>query len=263
MRKRFLLPLFFFVAVFSFADVGTLEKQFIKGSISEKITAVQEASGSDALFLAIKGMDYAIENVAMLGTDRELSALALASVLATPKLQGVDVQNVFHENEIATISEKLIGIFNLFDDETVRLAVLDRLEGYTTDSNGATQTLLNDYLARAFNTDAAHNAVIKRTIELLGFLGNETSLTIIYNVWLTNKWPDSSESTKRSLVLLSSKSLTESMKILSNAELADAARFFIALKDSTEISPVFLCELAENVLILTINILMTIPVFTG
>ena len=235
------------------ADTIELEKRFIKGSIAEKIEVVHESTGDDALFLAIKGLDYAIENAPTLGSDQELCSLAVASILAIPKIDTKLEAKPFNQSELSTIREKLLTVFSLFTDETVRISVLDRLPGYASKDDDKTVTLLNDFLSRAFNANEAYTAVIGTAIDTLPLVGNTASLKIIYNIWYAKKWEECSESTERALAVLSEAATQTTMELFSALSLEDSIAYFSVLKNSSEISSIFLCEVAENVLFLTIN----------
>lgn len=95
-----------------------IERQFIKGSITDKIQCVQNSDGKNAVGIAKRGIDYAIENSQVLGDDRELSTLVLASILALPKSVPSDIVS---QEETSAITQKLITVFNRFEDETVKL----------------------------------------------------------------------------------------------------------------------------------------------
>ena len=78
----------FFIVIKSFSafaqdkDAGVVS--FVKGNISEKISAVKNSASSDSCLLSSLALDFVIENSAFLGNDRDLCALAVATVLSLP-----------------------------------------------------------------------------------------------------------------------------------------------------------------------------------
>lgn len=60
------------------AQSNTLK--FIKGNISDKTAAVREASGSEAILLSNKAIEFSLDNKEFLGNDRELDGLAVAAI---------------------------------------------------------------------------------------------------------------------------------------------------------------------------------------
>ena len=87
-----------------FAQVVTeAQRKFIKGNIADKTAAIRESSGEEALAQA--GLDFAISNRQFLGADRDLSALAVASILSLPS-------NESSQKASDALSEKLVKAFN-------------------------------------------------------------------------------------------------------------------------------------------------------
>ena len=119
-KKFFLLPLLFFSLTSVFASKA--EKDFIKGSISDKIALIPTLDSKDLLKVAQKGLDFSIENAAPLEFDEELSALALACVNAFP----IEEEKVcqFNEEQNLKITEKFIAIFRHFKDKNLRAAIM-------------------------------------------------------------------------------------------------------------------------------------------
>ena len=48
------------------------KKQFIKGSIADKTSAVREASGKEGIWLSQKAIDFVLENNEIIGTSKQV-----------------------------------------------------------------------------------------------------------------------------------------------------------------------------------------------
>ena len=129
MKKQFVKAILF-NSIFSMLFAQNASdglKKFIKGNISDKTQAVKESTGSEASLLSTRGIDFVVTNQPLLKDDRELSALAVASILALPKEADA-------LRQIPDLNKSLIDIFNMFSDSTVRISVLDKL-AEISDSN--------------------------------------------------------------------------------------------------------------------------------
>ena len=107
------------LGLFAAEKKSSLVKSFVKGNISEKTIAVRNAEGEDKNTLSEMGLDFVIANAEILGDDRDLSTLGVASVLALEK----DLKN-------DSLRQKLISSFKKFPDANMRTAILERLPDY-------------------------------------------------------------------------------------------------------------------------------------
>ncbi|WP_407425659.1 hypothetical protein [Treponema sp.] len=221
------------------AAVSELERQFIKGNITEKTELVQK-SASSTENLSLTALDYVIENAPALGEDLQLKELALAAVVSL---------NQTNEQ----IEEKLSAIFYSFTDETIRVEILNKFNIFQSESNTIATRIINDYLTNAFNSGFEGNPVIKSSIVCAGRFGNQETLNILYNILHAKKWPLFTPETENSFVNLSKKYEYDTIKILSGLEFTEAAEYFTILSKSEQISQIFLCEVAENMLFSTIT----------
>lgn len=218
-----------------YAQVATeFQRKFIKGNIADKTAAVREADGDDAL--AIAGLDFAIGNRQLLGPDRDLSALAVASILSLP------MHDTTPKNG-DVLAERLVQAFNRFEDETVKIAVLDKLvsSSYISPKSVA---LVNGYLLSA----RSQNATTKAAIRTAGRIGDSKTFEIIYDAWKTGRWNLFTAETENALVMLSSDSLADAVKAISQASLTETYAFFTLLTKSEKNSQNFKAEIAENAL---------------
>ena len=82
-KSIFILALAFIFNLY--AETSDFEKSFIKGNIQDKTRAVKEASDEEGDRLAKKGIDFILENKEIARSDRDFSALAVASLFKLPK----------------------------------------------------------------------------------------------------------------------------------------------------------------------------------
>ena len=198
------------------ADDGL--KKFIKGNISDKTQAVKESTGSEAGLLSTRGIDFVVTKQPVLKDDRELSALAVASILALPKEADA-------LRQIPDLNKSLIDIFNMFNDSTVRISVLDKLaEIYDSNDNSAV-VLMNDYLSKA-DVKKEPGEITEKTIVCLGQIGDSNSFKIIYNGWKTGRFANWQASTENSLIQLSATHKSNVTKLITESNVIELSNFF-------------------------------------
>lgn len=252
--KRFFLLFFVFFPISLYADSqlkpnnSELEKIFVKGNIFDKIHCVQSSNGEDALFIAEKGLEFVIQNSQILQNDREHTALALASILALPQNR-----DFIPEDKQKNISENLLTIFKIFEDETVRIASINRLINYIKESDENLVIAMNNFVSKAIEENHQASLLIDNVINGLAVIGNKTSFHLVYTAWKKNLWPQYSADIEDSLVKLSEKSLSETLKIISSQSIKENSKFFTLLINSKNISEIFRTEIAENLLSFIIN----------
>ena len=242
----FTLPL-----VFNLYGAGSsdLEKKFIKGSIQDKTQAVKDASEQEGLALSIKGIDFILENSSIAGDDRDFSALAIASLLNLPK-DGMALEKMF-----PSVTESLVSLFEIFNDETVRISVIDRFASLSkSKSFFKVQNMMNSCLNEKGN-NFTNSPVTKKTVEFLGEFGNSESFMLIYDLWRKNICPYFTSELESAVVSLASANITESIKLISSSSVGEIGDFFQLIENSSEVSPNFKAEIAENALLATIHIM--------
>lgn len=230
-----------------FAEVSAGQKKFIKGNVQDKTAAVKESTSEDAYILAGKGIDFVLEARPMIGVDRDLSALAVASILKLPRDESILAGN-FPE-----INNQLVQIFNLFEDETVRIAVLDKLETTSSikDFSKAVE-LVNNYL-KLPNDRSSSSAVTGKAITTIGRIGDSDSFKIIYSAWRDGRYTLFNNQIEASLLLLSVSHISDTIRVISISNPEDIGDFFELIKESSEVSQEFKAEIAENALSVIIH----------
>lgn len=226
------------IAAHASAQLATdAQRQFIKGNLSEKTAAIREAAGDDIALLSQAGLDFAILNKPLLGDDRELSALAAASVLVSPV-------TAIAPRQADSLSDKLAHIFSLYDDETVRIVVLEKLVSLSAQHRSEKAVaLVNGYLQAA-----SENETTKAAIAAAGAVGDGTTFGIIYDAWKTGRWQSLAAETASALVELSERSIADAVQAISVADVRETYAFFTLLTGDEKKSPNFKAEIAENAL---------------
>lgn len=246
MKKNKLKALcLFFIVIKSFSafaqdkDAGVVS--FVKGNISEKISAVKNSASSDSCLLSSLALDFVIENSAFLGNDRDLCALAVATVLSLPQNEELLSKN------FPDITEKLSRIFLSFDDETVGVAVLGKIESLTNVPS-QTVSMIDDYIASSEKNKKSF-FVIKKALEVIEKKGTEKSFRIVWNLWKNNSLPELDLPLENTLISLSAKYPTEVISLISQSEINVTGRYIDSIKKSDNISLNFKAEIAENALL--------------
>ena len=238
MRKSVCIAAGMVIAVHASAQLATdAQRQFIKGNLSEKTAAIREATGSDIPLLSQAGLDFVILNKPLLGNDRELSALAAASVLVSPVA-------AITQRQADSLSDKLTHIFSLYDDETVRIVVLEKLVPLSVQYRSEKAVVLVNGYLRA----AAENETTKAAIAAAGAIGDSATFGIIYDAWKTGRWPSLAAETDAALVGLSERSIADAVQAISVADVRETYAFFTLLTGDEKKSPSFRAEIAENAL---------------
>ena len=246
----FFILIFFAASVVS-ASVSESTKKFIKGSISDKIHVVQTVELKESIPVIEKALDFVIENTPAFGSDEDLTQLALVTVNTLPS--DSKIISRIKESSQKSLSEKLMAIFKIQKDKNLRAAIMKILPAYASADKNLTVNFLNDYLSTAFKADEKAENVLEQAIVTLGTIGNQESLTIIYNIWSSKIWKEYSASTDEALVLLSQDSFTDAIKIFSVSKIEDSAHYFSLLHKSSKISQNSLCQIAETALLFAIN----------
>lgn len=252
MKNKFILAfLIFFSSLQIFAVSSQIEKNFIKASLAEKITIVKNLKEKDLVSVTQKALDFSIENSSVLKDDKDLTNLALACVLVLPS----DAESIksLKNSDLQQISEKFMTIFKLFKNPDLRRAIMKNLELYSGNDQSLTVLFLNDYLASAYKANENEENVLEEAITTIGKIGDNESLSIIYNIWVSKIWDKYHEAIDDALVSLSRDSFGDAIRILSSSKIEDSAHYFKILKKSDKISENSLCQIAENALLIAIN----------
>lgn len=220
-------------------------KFFIKGNISDKITALKNASGRETAVLAVKTVDFILQNLEDTGfDDRDINNLAITGILALPA-------NIVNTDN--TILTKLYKLFELSQDSTIKIAVLEKIVLFqetkpSTESVNVLNNFLSESIEKKQSGDVQKNAVIS-----LGKIGNGQSFSILYDCLQTECFSPYSKEILEALGNLADKSLSEILQILSSTTIDRITEIFDLIKNNSKISASFKAEIAENILSEAIN----------
>lgn len=219
--------------------------KFVKGNIQDKTVAVREASGSESEWLTKQAISFVLENKSILGDDRELEGLAVAAILSIPNNYGTDKT----EAQKQALVDQLISLFTIFNSSnTVQVSVLSKFLTLknTLPPEPLTNTL-NEYLQKNYS-EQKDAGVIRSIINTLGYIGNNISFTIFYNLLNDNRYTPYYPELEQALINLLPVSMNEALRIVRSKDFYQMCRLFDLVQKNKRISGNFLAEIAENVL---------------
>ena len=252
--KKSILFCLIFVLFFNliFAEGSENKKEFVRGNLVEKTAVVKSVTSDEAIELAIDAIDFSINNKKILGDDRELAALAVAGVFALPQKYFDSIG----EDEKSEITKKLLDLFKNFEDDTVRITILNKLSVI----NISNENLITEFL-NEINLDDAfvsrNKDFVKTVINTLGVMGNNTSFEILYELLNNESWSIYHSDLEQSLGTLAQKSTQNIIDLIKNGDVQDCRRIFDLIQKNEKNSQFFKAEIAENVLAQTIYIVGT------
>ncbi|MCR5289878.1 MAG: hypothetical protein K6E51_07805 [Treponema sp.] len=238
--KRFLICYLFTITTFLYAQqtIGKNEVLFIKGSISDKIAAVKNASEKEVSVLSISAVDFALNNFEKLGNDRELSALAFAGVLAFPA-----------QISDTSVVKKLTSLFSLFSDVNTRVAVVNKLvQLYEVNSDTTIISFLSEYLSQSMMAKEPVSDIHKAVVVGLGSIGNGSAMKTLYEAYVGQYWPTLNDDIGQAIENLADKSIPEIIDIISQSNTDNLQALFSIIVNSSSIGDSLKSEIAENIL---------------
>ena len=243
MKKTLSLIFFITFAFSAFAQATKIK--FIKGNISDKTTAVREASPEEAEWISSQAVDFCLENKEILGNDRELDGLAVAAILSySPEI----VKKLSEENK-AKLTENLISLFTEFNkSSTVQIAVISKTITLKDIVPSAPFTaLLNSYL-KTTDVKSADSGVFKACISALEITGNEESFKILYGFLNDNSYSSYNKEIEKAVIALIPNAMNEVAELIKGSDMKKIIEIFELSQKNSQISKKNLCEIAENVL---------------
>ena len=242
--KKTLSLIFFITFAFS-AFAQTTKIKFIKGNISDKTSAVREASPEDAEWISRQAVDFCLENKEILGNDRELDGLAVAAILSySPEI----VKKLSEENK-AKLTDNLISLFTEFNkSSTVQIAVISKTITLKDIVPSASFTaLLNSYL-KTTDVKSEDSGVFKACISALEITGNEESFKILYGFLNDNSYSSYNKEIEKAVIALIPNAMNEVAELIKGSDMKKIIEIFELSQKNLQISKKNLCEIAENVL---------------
>lgn len=224
------------------------QKKFIRGNLAEKTAAVREASEYEAAELSRNAIQFAINYREILGKDRDLSALAVAGVLSLPSAY---VKSLSAE-EKAAVSSDFYRLYTLFSDETLKIAVLNRLS--LLQLPGAEfASLLNKYV-QGSDFQSASQAMNTAVFSTLGVIGGKESFPILFDCLERQEYASYNTEIKNAVIQLMEKSEAEVIAFIQNGTPQQCRNLFDLCVKNEKNSSKFKADIAENVLSRTIYI---------
>ncbi|QTQ11837.1 hypothetical protein HRI96_06265 [Treponema parvum] len=259
--KNIFFIMMFVSAVPFFAQENGNIKNFIKGNIEDKISAVKKSSGKEAAYISLKTVDFVLENVSEIGTkDREFNALAVTGILALPATEDAVADSYAGkksndaEPPSSTLS-KLYKLFSLFDDTTIRISVIEKIvQFYEVVPSEDSVRFISEFLAGSLKEKKVSD-VQKAAIISLGKIGGGSSFNVLYKCLQSPVFSQLAVDIKTSIENSADRSLTEILQIINNADVDQMSSLFNLIKNSPKISSSFKSEIAENILLETLDIL--------
>lgn len=247
MKKIAFLLIIFSHILFLCAQNPDNEKliKFIKGNISEKTSAVREASGAESILLALKAIDFSLENKDLLGNDRELEGLAVAAILSISP----DYIKNANDSQKSIIVSQFINLFNkFFESNTVAIATLTKyssLYEYMQDRQFV-ETL--NFFLKSQEIKKTDESVIKSVLNTLQLIGNSETFLILYSVLNDKDYSNIKNEIENTLVSLAFISQNEIIGLLETADVKDLSQIFKIIKKNSKISKNYVCDVSEKVI---------------
>lgn len=247
MKKIAFLFILFSQVFFLFAQNADNEKliKFIKGNISEKTSAVREASGAESILLALKAIDFSLENKDLLGNDRELEGLAVAAILSISP----DYIKNANDSQKSIIVSQFINLFNKFStSNTVAIATLTKyssLYEYLQDRQFV-ETL--NFFLKSQEIKKTDESVMNSVFNTLQLIGNSETFLILYDIFDDKNYAHLKNEIENTLVSLSFISQNEIIGLLETADVKDLSQIFKIIKKNSKISKNYVCDVSEKVI---------------
>lgn len=250
LKKGLLLTLFIFSLIPAYSQTNSKKtseyiSKFLKGNITEKTAAVREASGTDAVWLTNKAIEFTLENKAILGNDRDLDGLAVAAILSISP----DYIKTSTDAQKKELENQLIQVFNEFkSSNTVQIALLTKIVSL---KNGLSLNefvaVLNNYLMTntVQNIDAS---VFKSALTAFESIGNSETFIILYNFLNNQKYEIYHNQLEKTISLLIPQFMDETLGLIQTANLNQLITIFRLSEKNTTISKNNRCEISEKVL---------------
>lgn len=248
MKKSFFILTVLFFTSYLFSMGSKNQRNFVKGNIIDKTEAVKAASEVEIVDLAKAAIEFSLNYKEILGDDSELSALAISGITALP-VEYIENSNMTEKN---LISEKLIGLYSVFEDENVKIAVLNKISSFKFSVENFIP-LLNDFVKNS-SVNEENVVLLKSVVNTLGSIGNNQSFIIMLGALSEKKWEPLFENLEKSLCMLAEPLEKEILDILRRGNIKDCRRLFDLIVKKSENSQIFKAEIAENVLLRTIYI---------
>ena len=209
------------------------EIKFIKGNIQDKIECVKDTGNDSSSKIAVKALDFILENLVLLQDDRDFASLSVASILAYPVLE--------FENEPVLTVQKFAAVFYRLKDENVRISTLEKIMTLSKNlKNDEAVKFVNTYLYSAMQDKIRYTAVEQKAIQVLSQIGNDESFLILYQAIKNNVWNDASVELRNSILNLAENSARQINEIIAKADFKEMELIYSIFLKNSQISSLLL-----------------------
>ena len=247
MKKLVLFISLLSLSISAFCQNNNATIKFLKGNISEKTSAVTNASGAEAAALSSRAITFVLDTKDILGDDRELDALAVAAILSISP----DYVKKQSDNEKKYLESQLVQMFKKFNTiPNVQITILSKL-GYINDyiSTDNFTVLLNNFL-KTSNIHTVDSGLFDASLKLLEKIGNNETFLILYTFLNNENYEKYDSQIKKTISKLVPASMNEILSLIHNkSESKQIRTLFELVKENSKISKNNLCEIAENILV--------------
>ncbi|MBO4404338.1 MAG: hypothetical protein J5780_03300, partial [Treponema sp.] len=201
-----------------------------------KTLAVKAAADAGDYSLCIRGMDFAIENAAVLDDDKDTEELLNECILNVNKSQAAD------ENEI---SSRLCTIFKTYSSREVKINVLSKFSKFPSP---AAVSIVNSFISESIQKATPVNDAVRNSMTFLKANGNNTSFRLLFVADIINVWPEEKKLLSETWGPLANNSGTEILQLLSGASNSEKLSILEAVRKNLYVSKKIRGEVAENAL---------------
>lgn len=241
LKSIFALAIFSVISNSVFSQELSPKAKFIKGNITDKTNIVSSATGASKEELSETALNFTFENKEYLKDDEDFIALTKASVKA--------LTNTSLEKE--EINEILIGTFNYFENNEIRVIILEKIINSSSTAAGKSEkilTFINAFLKLNVEKREQGTEVIKSALETLYRIGNKESFRIVYNGWKLRIWKEYTKTVEETLAQLAQLNESEALKVFSMSNSQEMYAFWQLLVKNSKISKEFLSQMSEKAL---------------
>lgn len=248
-RKAFVAFAVLFCACGAFLSSSSYQKNFLKGSLTDKIQAVEEAAeSSDNLFI-VKAMDFAVTCHGEIGDDGDLDLLMERAA----RLLDLEVLPPDKRKEAL----RCLGhAFTDFSSQDVRLAALDRIATYMTPDS---LELINAFVAGRAQEEADNpeldtmDALLEKSLLILREDGDRVSFNILFIADLMGVWRSYRQLLEDSFAPLAAGAENEILKIADSAGVSQKMKILDIIGSNENIPKKTKGKLAEKMILEEIN----------
>lgn len=231
-----------------FAEGTPLQKKFIAGSLSDKASAVKEAVGAESIELSTNAIAFCLNYQTILGNDDgDLSRLAASAV---ESISTNYIRNSMTNAEQSSLMEDFYKLYTLFLDESLKVAILNKLSELKVDSRDFV-SLLNKEMKDTSLTDEQKCAIINA----LCAIGNKETFSLLFSFidpqQRQSASPAVSDAIKNGLMTLAQRPPVEIASFIQKSGPAQCRLIFDLCVKTESVSTkqvFFMAQIAENVL---------------